>query len=381
MTHRSRRVQQLHITPAPLVARFGLFAERLEVRTNDPRILAAAQASFGRFTEPASGAPLIVRLVVTEGPRDPGRDAGARPPDARDLVHDTAGHLLDISLGREDRAVVDVERGFAMGSVSAAVAGQPGLLRYAFVEAVALAMLTGGRGYVPIHASCVVRDRMPAPQALPGAGGSGGGVGVILQAPAGTGKSTLALACARRGWGLLAEDVVFARESGGSTDDVDAGGDIDGRGQLELWGMPWTQRLLPDAPRFFPELASATARLQANGEHKLEVDLDEHAPGAATPQAVAGPVVLLARDTGGPTRAEWLDLDVAATPGAAGPDAEAPVVEVLWPWENGWTPAHERAASRLLDHGVLRLHLNGTPDEAVDALEAALAPVTAIPAG
>jgi hypothetical protein len=261
-----------------------------------------------------------------------------------------------------------------MGTVSADVVGQPGLLRYAFVEAMALAMLTGGRGYVPIHASCVVRDRVLASQAPHG-------VGVILQAPAGTGKSTLALACARRGWGLLAEDVVFARESGGSAEDVDAGGDIDADGRLELWGMPWTQRLLPDAPRFFPELASATARLQANGEHKLEVDLDEHAPGAATPRAVAGPVVLLARGTGGPTRAEWLDLDAAAAPGAAAPGGEAPVVEVLWPWENGWTPAHERTTTRLLDHGVLRLHLNGTPDEAVDALEAALAPVTAIPAG
>ena len=135
-------------------------------------------------------------------------------------------------------------------------------------------MLTGGRGYVPIHASCVVRE----------------GRGIILQAPAGTGKSTLALACATRGWGLLAEDVVFARPVDG------AGGDA----ELEVWGVPWTQRLLADAPRFFPELAATSARLQANGEHKLEVDLDLHAPGRATPRALAGPVALLARDTGRP---------------------------------------------------------------------------------
>jgi len=349
MSHRIRRVQQLPVVPAPLVGRFGLFAEHLEVRTNDARILAGAEASFGRFAEPAaagaalavasSSGPLVVRLVVAERGRQAGRDEPA--PDARDLVHETAGHLLAIGLGTTSRAVVDIAGGIATGWVAESVAAEAGLLRYAFVEAMALAMLTGGRGYVPIHASCVVRD----------------GVGVILQAPAGVGKSTLALACARRGWGLLAEDVVFARP-------------IDGHGAeatLELWGMPWTQRLLPDAPRFFPELASSAARLQANGEHKLEIDLDAYAPGTATPRAAAGPIVLLVRDTGGSTRAEWL-----------APSDDPAEVEVLWPWEAGWTAAHERVASRLLELGVLRLHLNGTPDEAVDALDRALgAPLSA----
>jgi hypothetical protein len=357
MSHRIRRVQQLAVAPAPLVGRFGLFAERLEVHTNDPRILAAAAASFGRFEVPESGKPLVVRLVVGDG--EPGR-AGtppvrpdtpepqpatqpatppATPPgplDARDLAHETAGHLFSITLGTAGRAAVDVATGYSSGTVSAALAATPGLLRYAFVEAMAQAMLTGGRGYVPVHASCVVH----------------GGVGIVLQGPAGAGKSTLALACARRGWGLLAEDVVFARP----VDGPGAGGSI------ELWGMPWTQRLLPDAPRFFPELGEAKARLQANGEHKLEIDLDDHAPGAATPRAAAGPVVLLARDSGGRTRAEWL------TPG----DAPAEV-EVLWPWEGGWTAARQGTAERLLDGGLIRLHVNGTPDEAIDALEGILA--------
>lgn len=342
MSHRIRRVQQLPVEPAPLVARFGLLAERLDVRTNDRRVLAAAEASFGRFAVPASGEPLVLRLVVD---RTTGRPDPAGEPtttlDARDLVHDSAGHLLSIDLGSAGRAVIDVKTGFATGTVSDALAGQTDLLRYAFVEAMALAMLTGGRGYVPVHASCIVRD----------------GLGVILQAPAGAGKSTLALACARRGWGLLAEDVVFVRPVDGEGDHG-PGGD----GPLEVWGLPWTQRLMPDAPRFFPELAGSTARVQASGERKLEVDLDVHSPGAATPRALAGPVVLLARDSGGPTRAEWLSaLDAPA------------VVEVLWPWEGGWTAAHQRAAERLLDGGLIRLHVNGTPDEAVDALEAILA--------
>ena len=333
-----RRIQQLHVPTTPLERTFGLFRERLGVRTNDARVLAAAETAFGRFEVPEKGDPLVVRVAVenalagTAGWMVRGRQ---RELDARNLVHDTAGNLLTITLADDLRAVVDGGTGFASAVISEALAGEAQLLRYAVVEAMALAMLTGGRGYVPIHASCVVRE----------------GRGIILQAPAGTGKSTLALACATRGWGLLAEDVVFARPADGP------GGDA----ELELWGVPWTQRLLADAPRFFPELATSTARLQANGEHKLEVDLDVHAPGRATPRALAGPVALLARDSGGPTRAEWLD-----------PDDEATEVEVLWPWEGGWGEAHDSTAARLLDHGVLRLHLNSTPDEAVDALEAAL---------
>lgn len=333
-----RRVQQLPIAAAPLREELGLFRERLAVHTNDARVLAAAEVAFGRFEVPATGVPLVAKVVVEAPAAVQARPAGAavRALDARALVHDTARNLFTIALPGALRAVVDGAAGFATAVISEELAADQRLLRYAVVEAMALAMVTGGRGYVPIHASCVVLD----------------GRGVILQAAAGTGKSTLALACATRGWGLLAEDVVFARPVDGAA----------GRGELEVWGVPWTQRLLPDAPRFFPELATATARLQANGEHKLEVDLDIHAPGRATPRALAGPMVLLARDTGGPTRGEWLD------PADATGD-----VEVLWAWEGGWTEGHERTAQRLLDHGVLRLHLNSTPDEAVDALAAALA--------
>ncbi|HEX5588932.1 MAG TPA: hypothetical protein VFX65_01395, partial [Candidatus Limnocylindrales bacterium] len=265
-----------------------------------------------------------------------GAGSAAATLEAERLAHETAGHLLSISLGPANRAVVDVGHGFGTATIGPELAAAPGLLRYAFVEAMALAMCTGGRGYVPVHASCVVRD----------------GIGIVLQAPAGTGKSTLALACARRGWGLLAEDVVFARPIDGP-----GGGD-----EPELWGLPWTQRLLPDATRFFPELGRPVPTRQQNGEQKLEIDLDVHLPGAAVPRALAGPVVLLVRGSGGPSRGEWLS-----------PAEGAAEVEVLWPWDGGWTEGHERTAARLLDHGVLRLHLNGSPDEAVDALEAALA--------
>ena len=68
-----------------------------------------------------------------------------------------------------------------------------------------------------IHAAGVARD----------------GVGVVIGGPAGAGKSTLAMACARRGFGVsprTRSSCAYARVG------------------AELWGLPWTQRLLPDAP-------------------------------------------------------------------------------------------------------------------------------------
>ena len=113
--------------------------------------------------------------------------------------------------------------------------------------------------------------------------------GIALLGPAGAGKSTLAMACARRGFGVFAEDAVFVR--------VRPVG-------LELWGMPWVQRLLPDARTLFPELAGLPDRARPNGESKIEVDLDDIHPGRAVPCAAPGPIVLLSRDDGGPTRIE-----------------------------------------------------------------------------
>ena len=122
--------------------------------------------------------------------------------------------------------------------------------------------------------------------------------------------------------------------------------------------MPWVQRLLPDARTLFPELAGLPDRVRPNGESKIDVELDDIHPGRAVPCAAPGPIVLLSRDDGGPTRLE----PVA--------DAElAEALEVHWPWDGGWTDAHERGARELGAHGVFRLHVNGPPDEAVDALE------------
>jgi hypothetical protein len=103
-------------------------------------------------------------------------------------------------------------------------------------------------------------------------------------------------------------------------------------------------------------LAGIEGRRQPNGEVKIEVDLDAVLPGRALPCAPAGPIVQLARRTGGPTRIEPIEADL----------------DLLWPWDGGWTADHERGAERLSAQPRYRLHMNTTPDDAVEALEALL---------
>jgi len=334
---RARRVGDLAITVPAFERRYGLIAEALLFQTNDPGMLAAADASFGRFPLPADDrAPLVVGLYVEDRPGHPidrvpeggSRPAAAEPGASRPgrVVNRTYGASYLISGEGHDLAVADVEAGVAVGYISTTTAADVATVRYSFLESMALSLLPRGRGYVVLHAAGVVRD----------------GLGIVIQGPAGAGKSTLTMACARRGFGVFAEDAIFARA---------------GSSGLELWGLPWTLRLLPDARTHFPELAGLPDRLQPNGETKIEVELDAVRPGSAIPCARPGPVVFVERGTGGPTRIEALPATAPAS------------IEVHWPWDSGWTAGHDRIVERLADQGVYRLHMNGTPDEAVNQIE------------
>ena len=317
---RIRQHPDLRISRPTIVRDYGLMAEAVRFETNDPALAAAADASFGRFPKPADdGAPLVVRLFSEPVPSD--------APTLGPVINRTAGNLYLITGGSHDLAVADLDAGVGHGFVSEATARDDAAVRYSFIEGMALAMLARSRGYFVLHAAGVVR----------------GDRGFVLQGPAGAGKSTLAMACARRGFRVFAEDAVFVRVRPNT---------------IEWWGMPWVQRLLPDARTLFPELAGLPDHVRPNGESKIEVELERLLPGSTVPCAAPGPIVLLSRADGGPTRLE---------PVGAADAAES--LEVHWPWDGGWSEAHERGAAMLGESGVFRLHVNGSPDEAVDVLE------------
>jgi hypothetical protein len=296
--------------------RYGLFGESVVLETNDMAMVEAADLSLGRFAVPEHGQPLRLRLFAVDEPW--------RGSETWHVTYQTDGRIYALSTP-DSMAVADIRSGEAVAFVGSHMRTEIPAIRRELVEGLSLAMASGGRGYSPIHAAGIARA----------------GRGIALVGPAGAGKSTLTLAAARRGFDVFAEDAIYVR--------------VTSQG-AQFWGMPWIQRLLPDALGMFPELEGVMPRLQANGETKLEVDLDEWYPGRATPCVAPAALVLLDRRSG-PTRL----LPVAAD--------DPTEIELLWPWGDSWTPDHQRAADHLAGVPIYRLEVGGSPEAALEALQ------------
>jgi hypothetical protein len=228
-----------HSAPLDQRAQFPLLGVPLEFRSNSPDIIDAAEQSFGRWRELAPeliepSDPLTVDLIVHPARAD---DHGAIGQFTQRVHGDwfIASSGANLLTARRDH-------GQALGFVTPALVAEQAHFRYNVLECLAL-LLASWRDRTPIHAGAIAHA----------------GRAALLVGASGSGKSTLCYACARAGLSLLAEDVVY----------------VGLREQLRLWGNPWRIHLLPDAPRFFPELADRPVQIQANGKRKLAVDLTE----------------------------------------------------------------------------------------------------------
>jgi hypothetical protein len=282
--------------------------------------------AFGRFPlqRPDTGSeaqPLRMQMFLVA---QDSNGVSALQSDARSVAY-SQGNLVYLHAAGSI-AVSDLREGFAFAIISPETALDLAFVRYSFIEALAQ-ILIGGRGYVAIHAACVVKN----------------GVSLMLCAPSGTGKSTLALACLQHGYQVLAEDVVQAHIM------PDA---------VRLWGIPWRFRLLPDATRFFPQLGDRHPQLQANGEWKIEVDLESFFPGSTLTNAPAGLVVFLERDEQHPPCLHRLSLAEALCQ-----------FEAVWSWDLPWPSYYEEQLRRVLAQGAYRLCMRGVPEETVGLLD------------
>ncbi|MEO7912245.1 MAG: hypothetical protein ABIV47_21585 [Roseiflexaceae bacterium] len=230
-----------HTAPLDQRARFPLLGLPLEFRSNSAAVIAAAEATFGRWRDLAPeliapNDPLIVDLIV--------HPAQANEIDALPQAHFIQRVHGDWFIASSGANLLTARRGHgqALGFVTPELVADTAHFRYNVLECLAL-LLASWRDRTPIHAGAVAHA----------------GQAALLVGASGSGKSTLCYACARAGLSLLAEDVVY----------------VGLREQLRLWGNPWCIHLLPDAPRFFPELAERPVQIQANGKRKLAVDLAE----------------------------------------------------------------------------------------------------------
>lgn len=259
-----------HTAPLEHRALFPVLGVPIELQSNSPEVLDAAERALGQWQalapELIDPAPArVARVVVHPGsvpywPREP-------------FAHRShSGWLL--ATNSSCMLAAQMDRGEALAFVTPELVADEAHFRYNVLESMALA-LASRHDRVPVHAGAVVYA----------------GRAVLLAGQSTAGKSTLCYACVRDGFELLAEDVIYVSMARG----------------LRLWGHSRHIHLLPDAPRHFPELASVPALVQANGKLKLAVDLAAQGPGRLRHTADAAAVCLLERHAGAASAIEPVD--------------------------------------------------------------------------
>src|SRR5579862_4495266 len=175
-----------HKSPMPLIARYDVYGVPMTVATNAPALADLAQEVFGHWGSPpeiAGAMDLSLRIFLHDVAERHGCD---RPPP---LMRAQEGYLW-ISLG-SNFGFADRPAGFATAFVTPALLAEPELLQSCFLECLGVYLACGQRRGTLHAAGILSGDR-----------------GVLLTGPDGAGKSTLAYACVRAGFRLLAEDKV-----------------------------------------------------------------------------------------------------------------------------------------------------------------------------
>ena len=200
------------------------------ISTNSREVLDAAAESWDGFQQRFSEPSIEVRVAVGAA------ETNGLPEAPVFLGQD---HLVAIVADARNFAVCDYERRFAWAWLSPRVVRDRDWLRFHFLEAVVYMMLA--QLYLtPLHAACVERR----------------GSGVLLCGGPGAGKSSLAFACARRGWTYVSDD---------------ASSLVRNHGDRLVLGRPGQIRFREDAGDLFPQLAGRLAKRRANGKMTIEV--------------------------------------------------------------------------------------------------------------
>ena len=209
----------------------------VRVLSNSPDVLAAAAQSWGSFRPLFHREPLEVLIEVK--PDTAGNPS--LPPPAP--THEVKGSLLVEVADSFNFFIADLKKGRAFGRVTEAAVRFPQYLRYFFIEAAALSMITTLRA-TAIHSACV----------------SIGGKGVLLCGDSGDGKSTLAFAGSRQGWTYVTDDSTYIP--------------LDREDRLVV-GNCGKVRFRPSVADLFPELAGRPLTPRAAGKPSIEIPMSE----------------------------------------------------------------------------------------------------------
>jgi hypothetical protein len=202
----------------------------VRLRSNSPLTMEAADTSWSTYRHKFDHPPLDVRLLISESD-SPGC---TEPPTFR-----SQGHLLSIVANAENFACLDLDAGFSFGWATTSTAQNTEYFRQCLLDVMIYPLLEI-RHLITLHAACVQFK----------------GKGVLLAGNSGAGKSSLAYACARRGWTYVSDDAsAYVRSA---------------RKPMVI-GHPHKFRFREPVGELFPEFRGMKSTLRAYGKPTIEV--------------------------------------------------------------------------------------------------------------
>lgn len=247
------------MTELPLRALHFPLGFALEIYTNSPAVLTAAEQSWGLFQPKFHYPPLTLRLGVTEN----ALDSYGIPPAP---VCRSQGNLLSNIADAQNFVISDLNAGFSFGWITQQTAETPLYLRYHILEAAALTMISALR-VIALHAACV------APS----------GQGMLLCGDSGAGKSTLAFAGARAGWTFVSDDASYLP--------------FDRKDRMVV-GNCHQVRLRDSGIQLFPELEGRPITPRAAGKPSIEIPTAELPELITADTATVKSIIFLNRSDG-----------------------------------------------------------------------------------
>ncbi|MCU1322808.1 MAG: HPr(Ser) kinase/phosphatase [Acidobacteriaceae bacterium] len=254
----------------PYRRRFFPLGFELQIESNSEEILTAAQESWGEQVSPITPSGYLLKLRLGVLP-----SGGALCPPA--TVVRANSHLLTILADQENFAVCDLRLGEAFGWISPSCLAHRSYLRYHFLEAIALCLLSGSH-ITPIHGAAISLNHR----------------GLLLCGESGAGKSTLAYACARSGWTFTSDDASYLlwkqERTSGEQHPLDLPQE-----QPRVRGNAYQVRFRPSARDLFPELEGRGLTPRTEGKPSIEVRTAELTRITIAPEASIHAIILLHR--------------------------------------------------------------------------------------
>jgi hypothetical protein len=241
----------------PLRRTFYPLGFAVEIFTNDPEVLRAAEESFGHRRLRHGSAGLQIRIGVA------GNGGAQCPPEPTRREYN---HLYSLVADRENQALLDLRSYANFVWLNRSAVKSRLYLRHNFLEKVVY-LLLGASVVTDLHAGCVSKN----------------GKGILLCGDSGAGKTTLSYACARAGWTYTSDDTSYL---------------INRFSVPRVIGHAHRVRFRPAAKELFPELEHRKITPRMEGKASIEVPMGELPPIDAATEATVSSVVYLNRYSG-----------------------------------------------------------------------------------